>query len=75
MGANREYKDSVFYMYMTEDHKRLIEVYNALQNTNYSLDTPVEINTLSDVLYKNRINDISFLLAGKLFPCGNISLP
>ncbi len=66
MGANREYKDSVFYIYMTEDPQRLIEVYNALQNTNYPLNTPVEINTLSDVLYKNRINDISFLLAGKL---------
>ncbi len=66
MGANREYKDSVFSMYMTRDPKRLIEVYNALQNTNYPLNTPVEINTLSDVLYKNRINDISFLLDGKL---------
>lgn len=37
--ANREYKDSVFSMYMSEP-KRLIEVYNAIQETDYSLDTP-----------------------------------
>jgi len=65
MGANREYKDSVFSMYMTEDTGRLIEVYNALQNTDYPLDTPVKINTLTDILYKNRINDVSFLMAEK----------
>jgi len=65
MGANREYKDSVFSMYMTEDSTRLIEVYNALQNTNYPPDTPVRINTLTDILYKNRINDVSFLMAEK----------
>jgi len=65
MGANREYKDSVFSMYMTEDPKRLIEVYNALQNTNYPPDTPVKINTLTNILYKNRINDVSFLMAQK----------
>ncbi len=65
MGANRGYKDSVFSMYMTEDVGRLIEVYNALQNTDYPLDTPVVINTLTDILYKNRINDVSFLMAQK----------
>ena len=58
------YKDSVFSFYMS-DPKRLIEVYNAIQGTNYPLDTPVEINTLDDVLYKERINDISFTLDGK----------
>lgn len=62
--VNRVYKDSVFSLYMS-DPKRLIEVYNAIQGTNYPLDTPVEINTLDDVLYKERINDISFTLDGK----------
>ncbi len=61
---NREYKDSLFSMYMS-DPKRLIEVYNAVQGTNYSLDTPIEINTLDGVLFKNRMNDISFTLDGK----------
>jgi len=50
---------------MAETSGRLIEVYNALQNTNYPLDTPVIINALRDVLYKNRMNDVSFLMAQK----------
>lgn len=61
MSANREYKDSVFSLYLSEP-KRLIEIFNAIEGTNYPPDTPVEINTLDDVLYKERINDLSFTL-------------
>jgi predicted transposase/invertase (TIGR01784 family) len=34
--------------------------------THYPPDTPVEINTLTDVLYKNQINDLSFVLDGQV---------
>ncbi len=61
MTVNREYKDSVFSLYLSEP-ERLIDVYNAVANTHYPPDTPVEINTLTDVLYKNQINDLSFVL-------------
>ena len=61
MPANREYKDSVFSLYLS-DPKRLVEVFNAVEKTNYPLDTPVEINTLTNVLYKNQLNDLSFIL-------------
>ena len=64
MTVNREYKDSVFSLYLS-DPKRLIDVYNAVANTEYPPDTPVEINTLTDVLYKNQINDLSFVLDGQ----------
>ena len=64
MTANREYKDSVFSLYLS-DPERLIDVYNAVEHTNYPPDTPVEINTLTDVLYKNHINDLSFVLDGQ----------
>ncbi|GLC88338.1 hypothetical protein [Lysinibacillus piscis] len=64
MKANIQHKDSVFSLYLS-DSKRLIDVYNAVQNENYALDTPVEINTLENVLYKDRINDVSFVLDGK----------
>ena len=65
MAGNREYKDSVFSLYLSEP-ARLIEVYNAVADTDYPLDTPVEINTLTDVLYKNQMNDLSFLLDGQI---------
>lgn len=63
--ANREYKDSVFIVYMREP-RRLVEVYNAIFDTDYPLDTPIEINTLDGELFQNRMNDISFILDGKL---------
>lgn len=66
MKANENLKDSVFSLYMTEDTSRLVEVYNAVQNENYPIDTPIEINTLQDALYKDRINDVSFSINGKI---------
>ena len=60
--ANRSYKDSVFNMYMTSNPAYLIESYNAIQGENYDLNTPIEINTLNDVLYKGKVNDLSFSL-------------
>ncbi|GLC87896.1 hypothetical protein [Lysinibacillus piscis] len=51
-------------MYLS-DPERLIDVYNAIQNENYALDTSIEINTLENVLYKDRINDVSFVLDNK----------
>ena len=62
MSVNREYKDSVFSSYFGENNARMVELYNAIENKQLPLDTPVEINTLTDVLYKNQINDLSFVL-------------
>jgi predicted transposase/invertase (TIGR01784 family) len=65
MGTNRNHKDSVFVSYF-KDKKHLLDAYNAIDNKSYPLDTEIEINTLEDVLYHDRINDISFTLEGKL---------
>ena len=65
MPANRVYKDSVFSLYLSQP-ERLVEVYNAVAGTNYPLDTPVQINTLEDVLWKEQINDLSFVLDGQM---------
>ena len=66
MTANREYKDSVFSSYFGENNARMVELYNAIENKNYPLDTPVVKNTLEDALYKDRINDLSFVLDGQI---------
>ena len=42
MKANVRYKDSVFSSFLSEP-KRLVEIYNAVEGTDYPLDTPVEI--------------------------------
>jgi hypothetical protein len=61
MEANREHKDSVFTRYFQEK-SRLIELYNAITNANYPADADIQINTLEDILFMGRRNDISFLL-------------
>ena len=59
---NRTYKDTVFRMLFSEKEK-LIELYNAIYDTNYTADTPVDINTIEEVLYKKLKNDIAFTIA------------
>jgi len=64
MSANKKYRDSVFTLLFSEKQK-LIELYNAIEGTNYPDDVDLEITTLEDVLYMNRKNDISFTIGGK----------
>jgi hypothetical protein len=64
--TNRQYRSSVFTQYFGEKKERLIEVYNAIKGTSYPLETEVEINTLEKALYMNRLNDLSFVIDGKL---------
>ena len=63
--ANREYKDSVFSL-LFNNADTLIEVYNAIAGTNYGPDADIKLTTLDYALYRGRINDLSFVLDGKL---------
>jgi predicted transposase YdaD len=63
--TNRKFKDSVFTLLFSEK-SNLLELYNAIENTNYGNDTDVRITTLKDALFMEQINDISFVIDGKL---------
>ena len=65
MEANKRYKDSVFTL-LFSDPRRLRELYNALAGTNYDESADITINTLSDALFYDRVNDLSFTIGGKL---------
>jgi predicted transposase YdaD len=65
LNTTRNHKSSIFAGYFS-DAKKLIELYNAIEGTDYPEDTQVEINTLEDALFRNKINDISFMLDDKL---------
>lgn len=65
MAANREYKDSVFSWLFSEPNT-LRELYGALAGVTLSPDIPITINTLQGVLFKARVNDISFEIAGRV---------
>ncbi|MCL2082066.1 MAG: Rpn family recombination-promoting nuclease/putative transposase [Oscillospiraceae bacterium] len=63
--ANSKYKDSFFTSLFSEPEK-VLRLYNAISRSKYPLDTPIEITTLEDVLYRDRYNDLSFVIDGKL---------
>jgi hypothetical protein len=64
MDMKREFKDSVFVKLFSEP-SRLLELYNAIADTSYGEDIPIEINTLFNVIVKGLRNDISFIIDGK----------
>ena len=65
MGANIKYKNSVF-SFLFSDPEKLRELYCALEDVTLARDIPVTINTLQDVLFMDRVNDISFEIGDKL---------
>jgi hypothetical protein len=65
MGMNSKFKDSVFSL-LFSDPDVLRELYCALEGVSLPPSVPVTLNTLRDVLFMDRINDISFEIGGKL---------
>jgi predicted transposase YdaD len=65
MGVNSGYKDSVF-SFLFSDPDALRELYSAIEGVPLDPDIPITINTLSDVLYMERYNDISFIIGNKI---------
>lgn len=66
VNANQKYKASVFSA-LFDDKEKLVELYNALDGTDYKLDeTDIEITTLQDALFMGKINDVSFTVNGKI---------
>jgi hypothetical protein len=63
--ANRNHKDSVFTRLFNAEAEAL-ELYNAVGSQTYAPDTPVEIVTLEDVLFKEHKNDLAFIVDNRL---------
>ena len=63
--VNRTYKDTLFRMIFREK-RNLLQLYNALNGTNYTEETDLEIVTLENAIYMNMKNDVAFLLSDRL---------
>ncbi len=63
--VNRTYKDTLFRMIFREK-RNLLQLYNALNSTNYTEEADLEIVTLENAIYMNMKNDVAFLLADRL---------
>ena len=59
---NSKYKDSVFLVF--SEKEKLLELANALFDASYTLDTPLDINTIEEALYGTTKNDLSFIVDG-----------
>ena len=55
--ANREYKNSVFTLLFSQHP---LELYSAITGKTFAPDTKITDTTLTDVLYRGRLNDLSF---------------
>lgn len=64
--ANKEYKSDVFSM-LLQDKNRALEVYNAINGTDYDDPEMVEMTTLDDKSFSLTVrNDASFILDANL---------
>ena len=61
-----KYKDNVFCM-LYRDKKNLLELYNALNNSNYINVNDLKVTTLNGGSYMKYKNDASFLLSMNLY--------
>ena len=65
MNINAKYKNSVFSL-LFGNPDAIRELYSAIEGISLPPDIPIDINTLSDVLYMEQINDISFTVDNRL---------
>ena len=63
--ADRKYKDRLFRLVFS-DKKDLLDLYNAVNGTDYDNPEELEVNTLKNVLYLSMKNDLSFLIDAEL---------
>ena len=63
--VNNKYKDRLF-KFIFKEKADLLQLYNAVNGTDYNNPDDIEVNTLEDVIYMGMKNDISFLLTDVL---------
>ena len=59
--ANREYKSTMFSM-IFRDKKELLELYNAVNHSDYTNMEALQIVTLENAIYMNMKNDLAFVI-------------
>ena len=64
--VNREYKSTVFCM-IYRDKRKLLELYNAMNHSNYTDSEALEIVTLENAMYMSMKNDLAFIIDMHLY--------
>ena len=63
--VNRKYKDRLF-RFLFRNKKDLLDLYNAVNGSNYDNPEALEIVTMEDVIFLKMKNDLSFMVANRL---------
>lgn len=58
---NTKYKDRLFRL-IFNDRQKLLELYNAVNESNYTNPDELEITTIEDAVYMGMRNDLSFII-------------
>lgn len=66
--GNREYKSRLFsFVFGAEENKKyLLDLYNALNHSDYTNLEDLHITTIHDIIYMGMKNDLSFLFAAQM---------
>ena len=64
--GNRKVKDRLFCYIFEHDRKALLQLYNALNHSDYQDEQLLQVVTLDNVVYMSMHNDMAFLLIGTL---------
>ena len=62
---NRKHKDKLF-RYLFKDKRHLLDLYNALHDTDYTDPEELEVVTMEDVIFMKMKNDLSFIIDSRL---------
>ena len=68
IGTNKSYKDRLFRLLFAEK-KHGLELYNALNHTDYRDAEELEIRTLEDAIWMKMKNDVAYLIRDILSLC------
>ena len=66
--ANVEYKDRLFgFLFGNEEHREwTLSLYNAVNGSNYTDASQIQITTIREVLYLGMHNDVSFMISDEM---------
>lgn len=62
---NTKYKDRLFRL-IFNDRQKLLELYNAVNESNYTNPDDLEITTIEDAVYMGMRNDLSFIIGDEM---------
>lgn len=62
----KDYKDRLFRM-IFNDREKLLELYNAMTDTDYTDASELQIVTLENAIYMSMKNDVAYVLHDELF--------